>query len=181
MLKLNINNVGASETRRQPTTSTQPVATRACSFPQFSSAESSPQSARGLAHSKSSAEASRSRTTRQRLGLRQPSAAFLAARFVGPASARAVAALLLLSTIASAADTAPVSAADAASPLQPLLDGLLGKYGWLTTVILVVGSLRLLFKPVMLAIENYVKQTPSATDDDRLAKFEAGPIYKIIA
>src|SRR5205814_2759778 len=94
----------------------------------------------------------------------------------------AVIALLLLSALAaSAADSPPVSVADAASPLQPLLDGLLGKYGWLTTVILVIGSLRILFKPVMLAIENYVKQTPSATDDDRLAKFEAGPIYKIIA
>ena len=71
--------------------------------------------------------------------------------------------------------------ADAASPLQPLFDGLLGKYGWLTTVILVIGSLRILFKPVMLAIENYVKQTPSASDDERLAKFEAGPIYKVVA
>jgi len=30
-------------------------------------------------------------------------------------------------------------------------------------------------------LENYVKQTPGVTDDDRLAKFEAGPIYKIIA
>ena len=93
-----------------------------------------------------------------------------------------MAALLLLTALAaSAADAPAVSVTDAVSPLQPLLDGLLGKYGWLTTVILVIGSLRILFKPVMLAIENYVKQTPSATDDDRLAKFEAGPIYKIIA
>jgi len=68
-----------------------------------------------------------------------------------------------------------------ANPLQPLLDGLLGKYGWLTTVILIVGSLRILFKPVMLALENYVRQTPSPNDDERLAKFEAGPVYKIIA
>jgi len=100
---------------------------------------------------------------------------------------RIAALLLLLAALgASAADSAANSAlssgADATtSPLQPLLDGLLGKYGWLTTVILVIGSLRLLFKPVMLAIENYVKQTPSTADDERLAKFEAGPIYKIIA
>src|SRR2546421_1816670 len=44
-----------------------------------------------------------------------------------------IAALLLLSALAaSAADSPPVSVADAVSPLQPLLDGLLGKYGWLT-------------------------------------------------
>ena len=72
-------------------------------------------------------------------------------------------------------------AVDGATRMAALIDGLLGKYGWLTTVILVIGSLRILFKPVMLAIENYVKQTPSAADDDRLAKFEAGPIYKVIA
>src|SRR5436853_407498 len=34
------------------------------------------------------------------------------------------------------------------SALQSLLDGLLGKYGWLTTVLLVIGSLRILFKPL---------------------------------
>ena len=30
---------------------------------------------------------------------------------------------------------------------QPLVDGLLGKYGWLTTVLLAIGSLRILFNP----------------------------------
>src|SRR5437763_1237725 len=47
----------------------------------------------------------------------------------------------------------------AAAPgvLTPLLDGLLGKYGWLTTVLLAIGSLRILFKPVMLVLENALK------------------------
>jgi hypothetical protein len=66
------------------------------------------------------------------------------------------------------------------NPFQPLLDGLIGKYGWVTTVVLVIGSLRILFKPVMLAIEKYVRDTPSPEDDARIARFEAGPVYKVI-
>jgi hypothetical protein len=90
-------------------------------------------------------------------------------------SACAAAMLLLSLASASAAESPPDN------PLQPFLDGLAGKYGWMTTVILVIGSLRILFKPVMLAIESYVKQTPSESDDARLAKFEGGFIYKTIA
>src|SRR5439155_8369299 len=41
--------------------------------------------------------------------------------------------------------------------LQPLVDGLTGKYGWLTTVLLAISSLRILFKPLMLVVENTVK------------------------
>src|SRR5258707_13822440 len=63
--------------------------------------------------------------------------------------------------------------------LQPLLDGLLGKYGWLTTVLLAIGSLRILFKPVMLVVENTVKNDPAKFA--AIQKFEAGPIYKTIA
>ena len=95
--------------------------------------------------------------------------------------------LLLVAAIASSAnEVATNSLLDPGgpagpNPLQPLLDGLLGKYGWLTTVILVIGTLRLLFKPVMLALENYVRQTATPNDDERLTKFEAGPVYKVIS
>ena len=61
----------------------------------------------------------------------------------------------------------------------PLLDGLLGKYGWLTTVLLAVGSFRILFKPIMLVLENAVKNDPAKFA--AVQKFEAGPIYKTIA
>jgi hypothetical protein len=98
-----------------------------------------------------------------------------------------VAALLALPTLAlslepSALSTPPPDPSAFSlqpSALQPVLDGLLGKYGWLTTVLLVIGSLRILFKPVMLVVENALKNDP-----DRLAaiqQFEAGPIYKTIA
>ncbi len=62
---------------------------------------------------------------------------------------------------------------------QPFVDGLLGKYGWLTTVLLAIGSLRILFKPVMLVVENTVKNDPAKFA--AIQKFEAGPIYKTIA
>src|SRR5947207_957037 len=63
--------------------------------------------------------------------------------------------------------------------IQSLLDGLLGKYGWLTTVLLAIGSLRILFKPLMLVLENALKNDPAKST--ALQKFEAGPIYKTIA
>jgi len=64
-------------------------------------------------------------------------------------------------------------------PLQPVIDGLVGKYGWLTTVLLAIGSLRILFKPVMLVVENSVKNDPVKLAE--VQRFEAGPIYKAIA
>jgi len=72
----------------------------------------------------------------------------------------------------------PPSAAQA-GPLTEVLDGLLGKYGWLTTVLLAIGSLRILFKPVMLVVENTVKNDPVKLAE--VQRFEAGPIYKAIA
>ena len=63
--------------------------------------------------------------------------------------------------------------------LQPLLDGLAGKYGFLTTVLLAIGSLRILFKPIMLAVENALKSDPAKFA--AIQKFEAGPVYKVIA
>lgn len=62
---------------------------------------------------------------------------------------------------------------------QPFLDGLLGKYGWLTTVLLAIGSLRILFKPIMLVVENALKNDP--VKFAAVQKFEAGPFYKAIA
>ncbi len=61
----------------------------------------------------------------------------------------------------------------------PFLAGLLGKYGWLTTVLLAIGSLRILFKPIMLVVENALKNDPGKFA--AVQKFEAGPIYKTIA
>jgi hypothetical protein len=87
----------------------------------------------------------------------------------------------LLTLHAQPAATAPDPSAVSLQPsaLQPVLDGLLGKYGWLTTVLLVIGTLRILFKPIMLALENALKSDPPKYA--AIQKFEAGPIYKAVA
>jgi len=79
----------------------------------------------------------------------------------------------------SSALSPPSSVPVQTGPLTEVFDGLLGKYGWLTTVLLAIGSLRILFKPVMLVVENTVKNDPSKFAE--VQKFEAGPIYKAIA
>lgn len=91
--------------------------------------------------------------------------------------------ILLLLSIAGAASAQAVDSPDPSDTIlpavEPLLEGLSGKYGWLTTVVLAVGSLRLLFKPLMLALEHALQSDPAKLE--RLQKFEAGPIYKATA
>jgi hypothetical protein len=94
--------------------------------------------------------------------------------------------MIVLLLLASAAGVLAAGAADSSntsetviSALDPVLEGLSGKYGWLTTLVLAVGSLRLLFKPLMLALEHALQADPAKLD--RLQKFEAGPVYKGIA
>jgi len=79
------------------------------------------------------------------------------------------------SALAPSPQAAPVDT----SVLQPLFDGLLGKYGCLTTALLAIGSLRILFKPVMLVVENALKNDPAKYA--AIQRFEAGPVYKVIA
>jgi len=98
--------------------------------------------------------------------------------------------LLLLAFLATSGLALPLAQAAASEPppppapidtglIQPVVDGLLGHYGWLTTVLLVIGSLRILFKPVMLVLENALKNDPEKLAT--IQKFEAGPIYKTLA
>jgi hypothetical protein len=51
-------------------------------------------------------------------------------------------------------------------------------YPWLATALLVIGALRVLFKPVMALLDNYVKANCSPEEYGRLQHFESGPIYK---
>ena len=86
--------------------------------------------------------------------------------------------LTLAATAAWAQTTAsPLPAADA-SLFQPIVDALTGKFGWFVTVISILGTLRLVVKPVMLVIEAIVKNSASSEDDAKLAAFESGPIYR---
>lgn len=65
-----------------------------------------------------------------------------------------------------------------ASLAAGVLAALTGKYGWLLTVIAWIGVLRAAVKPLMVFIEAVVKATPGTADDEAIARFEAGPIYR---
>lgn len=65
--------------------------------------------------------------------------------------------------------------------LAPVLEMLAGKYGFMAQVVAVVGSLRLIFKPLMALLQSIVGVTPSVKDDELLAKVLAHPAYKAVA
>ena len=65
--------------------------------------------------------------------------------------------------------------------LKPLLEGLLGKYGWLVQVVAIIGALRLFIKPLMSMAQAYVSLTPSVKDDEFLKKIQESSIYKMVS
>ena len=80
---------------------------------------------------------------------------------------------------AQTTNTAPNPAADAAAGIASgVIAALTAKYGWLLAVVSWIGVLRAVFKPLMLLVEATVKATPGLADDEAIAKFESGPIYK---
>ena len=87
--------------------------------------------------------------------------------------------VLVVSTISAQPVATPPALSIDPGIFQPFLDGLAGKYGWLTTVLLAIGSLRILFKPIMLVVENALKNDPAKYA--AVQKFEAGPFYRAIA
>lgn len=83
---------------------------------------------------------------------------------------------VIFPNIPDAPDNTAVTAATAASGVFQALSG---KFGWIVTIFTVMGILRTLFKPVMLAIENVVANDPEKAK--ALADFEGGTIFKIIS
>lgn len=66
--------------------------------------------------------------------------------------------------------------------LQPFIQGLAGKYaGIVTTVLIAVGALRLLFKPIFATLHWVVAQTGTTRDDELLDKAESSKAFKTIA
>jgi hypothetical protein len=67
--------------------------------------------------------------------------------------------------------------------LNPLIEILAGRYGVAGQVIAgfatFVGTLRLFFKPLMAAIEQIVKDTPSTSDDVKLQEIKNGLPFRV--
>lgn len=59
--------------------------------------------------------------------------------------------------------------------------GLAAKYPVVTTVFLVIGVLRAIFKPFFAFLHVFVAATPSQKDDELLNKAEGSKVYKAFA
>ena len=55
------------------------------------------------------------------------------------------------------------------------------KYPIIATLALVIGGLRLVFKPIMAVIESVIAYTPYDSDDKWLAQVKANKIYLALA
>jgi hypothetical protein len=92
--------------------------------------------------------------------------------------------LLPLALFAQSTEATPNPDSDAlsviVSALMPVVQGVLGKYGWLSQVVMIIGLLRVIFKPLMTYFESRAAETPGTEDDEQLARFERGPVYKVI-
>lgn len=65
--------------------------------------------------------------------------------------------------------------------LPDLLAAQLAKVGWAGQLLMIVGGLRVLLKPLMSVVQAYVQYTVSPDDDAMLAKFMDSPVYKGLA
>ncbi len=64
--------------------------------------------------------------------------------------------------------------------LQPLLVQYAQQYPWLFTLLLVMASLRLFFKPLMEIFKGVVELTPSQKDNEFYNKMLEHKVYKAI-
>ena len=67
------------------------------------------------------------------------------------------------------------------SVVAPIIIGFGEKYPVILTIVLIFGSARLIFKPVMSGIRSYVEWTSTDSDDIILNKLEASIPFKIFA
>lgn len=64
--------------------------------------------------------------------------------------------------------------------MQELID-FLSKYPMLLQVIIAMGTARMIFKPLMVFIQEVVNVTPSTKDNEFFEAMKANAIYKAIA
>lgn len=99
-----------------------------------------------------------------------------------------VALLVILSSVQARAAEVDQSSAvlnatidTAAAVAQPFIVTFVQKYPWLITVLAAMGTLRLVFKPLVSAVEMYVKSTPGSGDDEWVAKAQHSAAFKAFA
>jgi hypothetical protein len=65
--------------------------------------------------------------------------------------------------------------------MEELFLGLLQANPAVASCLASIGLARLIFKPIMIGVEAYVSQSPSKSDDEKLAKVKANKFYKAFA
>lgn len=61
--------------------------------------------------------------------------------------------------------------------MEEVIKAFLGDQGWMVQVLSIVGLLRLTVKPIMEAVQAYVKWTDTPKDDSLVNKVIKSPIY----
>jgi len=64
---------------------------------------------------------------------------------------------------------------------QPFIVSFAQSHPWLLSLLAIVATLRLVFKPIMSAVGAYVKSTASTGDDAMLEKVEHSAAFKVAA
>ncbi|MBI5770898.1 MAG: hypothetical protein HZA93_24180 [Verrucomicrobia bacterium] len=99
------------------------------------------------------------------------------------------AASLTLAALASAQTVAPdvghaaaqATLDTAAAVATPFIVTFAQNHPWLVSVLVVIASLRVVFKPIVSVAEAYVRSTPTPDDDAMLEKVEHSRAFKIVA
>lgn len=64
--------------------------------------------------------------------------------------------------------------------ILPLIQKLIEGAPWLATILMVVGALRLVIKPLVSIWKSVAESTPTKVDDELVAKVEASGWYKAV-
>lgn len=69
----------------------------------------------------------------------------------------------------------------AAAVAQPFIVTFAQQHPWLVTLLALIATARLVFKPIVSAVEAYVRSTPQTTDDEFVDKVTHSRGFKIVA
>lgn len=69
---------------------------------------------------------------------------------------------------------------DLSNMIKPILESLMGHNGMLVALAVWMGTLRMIFKPIMSGIQAVVSLTPTVKDDTILADVLNSKVYKTI-
>ncbi len=64
--------------------------------------------------------------------------------------------------------------------LRPVLEAYLGELGLFMQIVTIIGSARIIFKPLMTLLETIAEQTETPVDNEWLESFKDSKVYTVI-